>query len=45
VRKPPVDPLIGRTIGGRYRLIQRLGSGGMSTVYLARHVLIERLVA
>ncbi|UJR86919.1 Hypothetical protein I5071_90200 [Sandaracinus amylolyticus] len=40
-----VDPLIGRTIGGRYRLIQRLGSGGMSSVYLARHVLIDRLMA
>jgi serine/threonine-protein kinase len=45
VRKPPVDPLIGRTIGGRYRLIQRLGTGGMSSVYLARHVLIDRLMA
>jgi serine/threonine-protein kinase len=45
VRRPPVDPLIGRTIGGRYRLIQRLGSGGMSSVYLARHVLIDRLMA
>lgn len=40
-----VDPLIGRTIGGRYRLIQRLGTGGMSSVYLARHVLIDRLMA
>jgi len=45
VRRPPVDPLIGRTIGGRYRLIQRLGTGGMSSVYLARHVLIDRLMA
>ncbi len=45
MRKPPVDPLIGRTIGGRYRLIQRLGTGGMSSVYLARHVLIDRLMA
>jgi serine/threonine-protein kinase len=45
VRGSPVDPLIGRTIGGRYRLIQRLGSGGMSSVYLARHVLIDRLMA
>ncbi len=39
------DPLMGRTVGGRYRLISRLGSGGMSAVHLARHVLVERLVA
>ncbi|MFW5920773.1 MAG: protein kinase domain-containing protein [Polyangiales bacterium] len=40
-----VDPQIGKTMGGRYRLISRLGSGGMSSVYLARHVLIDRLMA
>src|SRR5687768_2052576 len=39
------DPLIGRTVGGRYRLISRIGAGGMSSVYLARHVLIDRIVA
>jgi serine/threonine-protein kinase len=40
-----LDPLIGRTVGGRYRLISRLGSGGMSSVYLARHTTIDRLMA
>lgn len=40
-----LDPLIGRTVGGRFRLIQRLGTGGMSSVYLARHILIDRLMA
>ena len=40
-----LDPLIGKTVGGRFRLIQRIGSGGMSSVYLARHVLIDRLMA
>ncbi len=39
------DPWLGRTIAARYRLIRRLGSGGMSTVYLARHVMIDRLSA
>ena len=29
----------------RYRLISQLGAGAMSTVYLARHVVIERLCA
>jgi tRNA A-37 threonylcarbamoyl transferase component Bud32 len=40
-----LDPLIGRTVGGRYRLISRLGAGGMSAVYLARHTTIDRLMA
>jgi len=39
------DPLLGRTIAGRFRLIKRLGAGGMSSVYLARHVMIDRLNA
>ena len=36
------DPYLGRTIASRYRLTKRLGSGGMSVVYLANHVMIER---
>ncbi len=43
--KKSIDPYLGRTIAARYRLIKRLGAGGMSTVYLARHVMIERLSA
>lgn len=39
------DPWLGRTIAQRYRLIAKLGDGGMATVFLARHVLIERLSA
>jgi serine/threonine protein kinase len=39
------DPYLGRTLAARYRLIKRLGSGGMSVVYLARHVMIERMSA
>ncbi len=37
--------LLGKVIAQRYRLISLLGSGAMATVYLARHVLIERLCA
>jgi serine/threonine-protein kinase len=44
-RPAVIDPLVGRTIGGRFRLISRLGAGGMSCVYLARHVVIDRLLA
>ena len=43
--KRTFDPYLGRTIASRYRLTKRLGSGGMSTVYLAHHVMIERLSA
>lgn len=39
------DKLLGKTIASRYRLLKRLGSGGMSTVYLARHIVIDRLAA
>jgi serine/threonine-protein kinase len=39
------DPLLGRTIASRYRLVKRLGAGGMSSVYLAHHVMIERVSA
>jgi len=43
--KRSTDPYLGRTIAARYRLMKRLGLGGMSSVYLARHVIIERLSA
>ena len=39
------DRFLGKTIAARYRLIKKLGSGGMSFVYLARHELISRLSA
>jgi len=39
------DPLLGRTIGGRYLIEERIGGGGMGVVYRARHQVIARDVA
>lgn len=39
------DPLIGRKIADRYEMIERIGAGGMGTVYRARHELVGRDVA
>jgi len=41
----PRDPLLGRVLDERYRVLRRIGKGGMGNVYLAEHVLIGRKVA
>jgi eukaryotic-like serine/threonine-protein kinase len=39
------DPLIGQTIRGRFRVLRKLGEGGMGVVYLADQVNFHRKVA
>jgi hypothetical protein len=39
------DPLIGRLLNGRYRVVARLGQGGVGAVYEAEHVEIGKPVA
>jgi serine/threonine-protein kinase len=41
----PPDPLVGSVLADRYRIERRLGEGGMGVVYLARHVILEKIVA
>jgi serine/threonine protein kinase len=42
---PQDDPLLGKTLVGRYLIQKKLGEGGMGAVYLATHNLLEKQVA
>ena len=40
-----VDPLVGTTLDGRYRILERLAAGGMGVVYRGERLELERAVA
>lgn len=45
LRKRVSSLLVGRRINDRYKIIEKVGGGGMADVYLARDVILERYVA
>src|SRR5204863_5624263 len=42
---PSDDPLIGVVLSDRYRILRKIGEGGMGAVYQAEHALIEKKIA
>jgi eukaryotic-like serine/threonine-protein kinase len=42
---PTADPLIGKTVDGRYEVTRVLGEGGMGTIYEVRHTTLGRRFA
>jgi serine/threonine-protein kinase len=43
--RPALDRTVGRILGTRYRVLSRLGEGGMGTVYLCEHAVLGRRYA
>jgi eukaryotic-like serine/threonine-protein kinase len=41
----PADPMLGRTIAGKYRILEQLGSGGTASVYRAHHASMDKMIA
>jgi len=43
--KSEADPLINSVVADRYKVIKKLGEGGMGSVYLAQHTVLEKDMA
>jgi serine/threonine protein kinase len=41
----PADPMLGRVLDGRFRIVDTIGQGGMGAVYKAIHVQMDRICA
>ena len=39
------DPLVDEVLGGKLKVLRRIGQGGMGTVYVAEHLLLHKSVA
>ncbi len=39
------DPMLGRTLGGKYRILEPIGVGSMGRVYLSEHTTLKKQVA
>lgn len=40
-----VDRLVGQVLDGKYKIVEYLGAGGMSTVYKAQHIVLDKILA
>jgi serine/threonine protein kinase len=43
--RPVTDPLIGQLLGKDYRVLERIGTGGMGVVYLVEHAALKKRFA
>jgi tRNA A-37 threonylcarbamoyl transferase component Bud32 len=44
-KRERVDPLLGRVLDGRYRVLSKIGQGGMGVVYKVEHLAMGKLAA
>lgn len=42
---PVTDPLLGKVLAGRFRIVEKIGQGGMGCVYKALHTQMDRVCA